>query len=134
MPAEAGGVELERHPARESQLADREPGSIGTRGLEPAPDLVRRCAAHRRVVEGMAAIGQHRPLTARHADEDVAGPVERAGFLLLHLERQQLTEARRAARVERHVPARLEVESVERGLVLEPAPVDRGGERQDRRF
>ena len=49
-------------------------------------------------------------------------------------QREHLAHADLAVRVDGHVAAGLELEAVQRGLVLEPAAVDRGRQRKDRRL
>jgi hypothetical protein len=62
----------------------------------------------------------------------VPGSVESAGLALLHLEREHLPQPGLAAGLESHVAAGHQFQPMQGSLVLEPAPVHRGGQRQDR--
>ncbi len=131
--AEAGRVEGERDAAGERELADVQGRALGARTLEPGAHLVRQRGAREGVMEGPAVAVEDDPLAAADPDPHLRQPG--AGCVLAaHLERQDLAQAGRAAGVERHVAARLEVEAVQGRLEAEAGAVDRARERQHRRL
>ncbi len=134
MATEAAGVEREWHTWHQRQLADLEPGALGPCPLEPGGNLLARGRADSRVVEGRAFSLEHDAMTACQPDQNLARPVESARLMLIHLEREHLPELDPALALERHVPSGLELEPAQRGLVLEPATVDGGGQGEDGRL
>ena len=131
--AETGGVEGEWDAPRERELADIEGGALGPCALEPGAHLVGQRRAGERVVEGPAVALQDDALAAAEPDPHLRKP-RAGGILAVHGEREDLAEAGRAAGVEGHVAARLEVESVQGGLEGEATAVDGGREREHRRL
>ena len=71
VPAEATGVERERHARREQQLPDLQPGSPRCRLLEVVAHLVGRRRPHRGVVERRAVPAQHTAFALGAADHDL---------------------------------------------------------------
>ncbi len=86
MPAEASGVEFERHPGCECQLADLELSPVGPGPSKPGRNLLSRRRPHERVVKRPSIAVEHGPISARHPDQDGARPVDGAGFVMLHAE------------------------------------------------
>ena len=131
MAVEAAGVERERDPGCERQLADLQLRACRARALEPRRHLGRRGGAHLGVVERGPVALQHRPRAARVSDGDLrmrARQVELRPFAHVHLEREHLPEP---ALAEHDVAAQPQLQVVQRSLQAEPAPVDRRGQGQD---
>ena len=139
VPPEAAGVECERYARGEHQLPDLEPGSPRGGLLEVDADLVGRRRPHRGVVERRAVAAQDPALALGAADHDLrpvcelaaVGRVELEPLLPADAERDDLAEPALGALLERDVRARLQRETVQRRLIGEAAPVDRGRERKD---
>ena len=127
--AEAVGIEPERHAAGERELPHVELGAVGTRGLEPGAHLVRSGATHQGVVERALVAVENDAVPTAGADADLP-EARRGGVLVAELERQQLTQAGGAVRLDRHVAARLELQPVQRYLEVEAPAVDGCRERQ----
>ncbi len=130
MPAEARGVELERHARRERELPDRQRGALRARPVEPGGHLVRPRRTHGRIVEWSPVPLEHRAVPAAEADPDLRQP--RPGAIVAaELEREQLTQPVAAVALDHDVRAGLELQVVQRGLEREAPAVHRRGERQD---
>ena len=136
---ETARIEEERHARSKQQLAYLEPGPPRGRFLEVVAHLVGRRRPHRSVVEGRAVPAQDTAFPFRATDHDVgavrssiaAGHGELGPLVPAQLEGHDLAESSLEALIEHDVRAGLQPQTVERGPVGEPPPVDRRGERKD---
>ena len=123
MAAEAARIERERDPGCERELADLELRAGGPDFVEPRRDLVGRRGAHAGIVEGRSLAREHHALAPAEPHVHVDGGAAADGVLLLNREREHLAKPRGGAGVlDRHVGARLQLESMQRHLEAERSP------------
>jgi hypothetical protein len=144
MPAEAPGVGQAGHAARQGQLAQPQPGAVRRGALLPVLHLRLGGDPDQRVMERGQVSVDDDAFAARVPDLDL-GPGSRSvpggrerqfrPRLPVEFEDEDLAEARDAAAVLNHgIAADLQVQGVQRRLEGECPPVDRRGEREDRRL
>ena len=132
MAPETTRVQRERHAGRKQQLPDLQARSSRGGFLEVVAYLVGGRRPYRCIVERRAVTAQDSTLPLRSADYDLSAVATGAGggeirsLVATDAEGYNLAEPVPVILFEYHVRAGLELESVERRLIGEAPPVDRG--------
>jgi hypothetical protein len=143
VPVEAAGVRQAGHTGGQCELAQRQVRVAPSTALEPGLHLRPGGDTNQRVVERCRVAFQDGALAARVPDLDLRpilretpGASRQRQFCaqLIELEGEDLTKARNAVALQHDISADPQFQVVQRGLIGEPAPVHRSGERKHRRF
>jgi hypothetical protein len=133
------GIELERHPRRQCELADLEARAARSGARQPFADLLGRRRTRERVVEGAPVAVEDRADAAGEPDEHAClgahvgvAVLDRGRLLVDEPQRVHLPEPPAGDVLEDDIASDAQVELVQPGLERERAPVDRGRERQHR--
>jgi hypothetical protein len=134
VPVKAARVRQAWHAGDQRKLAEPQQRVRRRVAFEPRSDLIRGGGPHQRVVKRRPVAFENRALAAavsdlelrsrRHGAAGVRRQRELARQLPTELERESLTQARRAVALEHDITTSLQLQAVQRSLKREPPSVD----------